>query len=62
MCDKMSEIRYKPKMNNLDMELMAIKEEQMLKRFNMKDKVVINFNNKLCISLNKFITKITKAS
>ena len=58
----MSEIRYKPKMNNLDMELMAIKEEQMLKRFNMEDKVIIKFNNKLYISLNNFITKITKPS
>jgi len=62
MCDEMSEIRYKPKMNNLDMELMAIKEEQMLKRFNMEDKVIIKFNNKLYISLNNFITKITKPS
>ncbi len=58
----MSEIRYKPKINSLDRELRAIKEEHMLKRLNMEDKVIIKFNNKLYISLNNFITKITKAS
>jgi hypothetical protein len=62
MYDRMSEIKFKPKTNSLNRELMAISEEQMLTKLNMEDKLIINFNNKVCISLKKFITKITKAS
>jgi len=62
MYDEMSEIRYKPKMNALDRELRAIKEEEMLTKSNNKERVSANFNNKLLNSLKKILIKITQAS
>jgi hypothetical protein len=62
MYDEISEIRYKPKMNALDRELRAIKEEEMLTKSNNEERVNANFDNKVFKSLKKILIKITKAS
>lgn len=58
----MREIRYMSKLHGIEKELRAIEEEELVKRIQIEDRVILNFNKKLFKSLKKIVRKITKAS
>ncbi len=58
----MQEIRYMSKLHGIERELRAIEEEELVKRIQIEDRVILNFNKKLFKSLKKIVRKITKAS
>ena len=62
MYDKRRECRHIGVGTSVEREIRAIKEVQRLNDLEHKDRIILNFDEKIFKSLQKILIKITKAS